>query len=682
MPQAIGLLVFAAIGNFGGIATWIVTSSIAASLIGGLGVAALSIGANYLLSASNQPAVPKSSDGKYNLKQNVPDLCRVYGRVKKGGDYLFLEEVGGVAFHIICIAAHKIHSVVSHWLHDEEITLNSGTGQVVGPGHFYPYVYLDKRLGADASTAYGAIVSAFPSIWTTAHRGDGLATVLLSCATVAAEDYQTVYPQQMPVHTAIIEGAEVYDPRSGVTAYSQNLALIRLDHLMHPSGGAKLSAADMDMASWARAADVCDEYVLNRAGGYDRRYHGGLWYRYSNDQVQVGRLIDQAAELVIYETAEGKVAVHAGEYVAPDIRLTETDLLSVSFKANRSKASTVLAVRGRFTDPASNYNTVDAATYGNPYLSLDDQRTKTLDNQVVQVHNHSARLQKLAFIRANAPRVTLVATYEAARNAPYRRFIKVHRPPLMVEAIIEILDRPKLSLATLTYEISGIVVPANLYDFVAATEEGVAGTVGTILARGDIPDPVNFGISIETADLGGGQTAAYAKGTWDHVSDALTYELEWSPTAGGVAQSVLSTAGQDEVSTGYLSDGVEYQFRLRTWSAASSSAYTAYIDATATADPTAPGLPTSASATGGVGQATVDWTTPNSANFASTRVYRNTTNSFGTASLVDAIYSAASSPRSYVDTGLTVGTYYYWLTSANFSGIESSEVATGSVTVT
>ena len=33
-------------------------------------------------------------------------------------------------------------------------------------------------LGLNAETAYARVVAAFPSIWTNAHRGDGMATVL------------------------------------------------------------------------------------------------------------------------------------------------------------------------------------------------------------------------------------------------------------------------------------------------------------------------------------------------------------------------------------------------------------------------------------------------------------------------------------------------------------------------
>ncbi len=74
----------------------------------------------------DKPSVPKPEDGSYNLKQNVPSLAFALGRVKKGGDYAFLEERNGGAFHIVVMAAHRIQGYVQHYLHDEKATLDGG----------------------------------------------------------------------------------------------------------------------------------------------------------------------------------------------------------------------------------------------------------------------------------------------------------------------------------------------------------------------------------------------------------------------------------------------------------------------------------------------------------------------------------------------------------------------------
>lgn len=108
MPAAL-----AAIPVLGAIVSF--ASTAFGSFVISVGLTIAATAATYLINDANKPVVPKASDGKYNLKQNVPDLCRVYGRVKKGGDYLFLEEIDGVAFHILCVAAVSVSAYATRW---------------------------------------------------------------------------------------------------------------------------------------------------------------------------------------------------------------------------------------------------------------------------------------------------------------------------------------------------------------------------------------------------------------------------------------------------------------------------------------------------------------------------------------------------------------------------------------
>lgn len=662
----------------------------------GATIGAIALGASYLALAAGaylisqafqppKPETPKPEDGKYNLKQTVPPLVYVLGKVKKAGDYAFLEEKGGTAYHITVWAAHSIKGFTRHWLHDEAVTLNAA-GNVVTPPHFIfdgvSRVNIQTRLGAAASTAYAHIVSAFPSIWTNDHRGDGLATVAMRVESVAAESIQKVFPQGMPQDQAEGEGHnQLIDPRTGTPGYSTNIPIFRFWHLTHPVGG-KLNVEDMYLPDWAVAADVADQNVTNRTGGSEKRYHGGFWFRANNDPVQVGRLMDEASELVIYERRNGQIGVHPGQYVAPDIRLVAEDIKSISYDPNRRKATNVLAVRGRYTDPAKGFNTADAAIYGQPYPS-DDERTKTVDNQVVQSHNHVSRLQKIKYIRANAPRVKVVAHYEAARDVPYRRFVRVHYPPRLTEAVIEIIGRPVLSLRSMTYEFEGIVVPgAALYAFDAATEEGEPGANVLPVIREDVPAPQGFDVVIQQESVGGGSTAAFALASVALQNEQFQYELEWQPTAGGATQQVVGNAGELSIRSAYLADGVQYRFRTRTWSAGTSSDWTGYLIRTATADPLAPGAVTEASAVGGAGEVTFHWTAPNSANYVGARLYLNGSDSISGATLVGIEYGAPNVVDSRVINSVPAGTWYGFIAAVNGSGVEATPAGTGAITVT
>lgn len=641
-----------------------------------------------------QREIPTSADGKFNQKSNVPSLTRVYGRVKKGSDYALLEERGGISYHALVWAGHRIEGFVTHYLHDHEVGVQpDGFVSTTPEGYFQGIsVNLEFQLGLDAETAWAVGVAIFPEIWTVDHRGDGLAKVFMRTWTTNEDTFADTFPDGMPIPTHVGDGALLYDPREGghdpddkdTWEFSRNLALIRLDHLTHPSGG-KLTLANMYLPDWEAAADVCDEMVENRDEEEEPRYHGGLWYYHSADPVEIGRTIDQAGDLVVYTRADGLIGVHAGAFVTPDIRITEDDILEFTYAANRSVASTVLAVRGRYTDPTKVYNTVDAAIWGDPYTGDETQRTKTIDNPVVQSHNHMQRLQKLAEIRANAPRVSLTIPYRAespSRMVAQRRFVAIHYPGRgLEEASVEIIGRPRLGLSGPTLSFEAIVVPSTLYDFDAATEEGDPTPDVDVVTPDGVPVPTGFDITIVLGTVAGGQTGAQGRASWDFVSNALSYELEYQPAdESAPPATVTSVPGQTVVDTPFLVAGVEYRFRLRTVSNGKRSDWTSYINEVAVADVTAPDPPTDFNIDPGVSTALLSWTNPGSANFYKTVLYRHTADSFGGASPVFTSFGGPGAARSYEDGPFVSGTYYWWVESFNASDIGSGEV--GSVTAT
>lgn len=671
-----------------------------ATLAPGLGAAAINATAAAILGAATSfaltaatsslfapdaPSIPKPEDGKFNFKQAVPSLPFVLGRVEKGGDYVLLEEDQGIAYHITVVAAHSIRRFVRHRLHDEDAEFNN-QGEITSPEHF---IYRDigrvnllTRLGNDSETAFQEVVDIFPDIWTQDHRGDGLASVLMRVESVPAQEFRNVFPQQMPQQKHVIDGNDrIYDPRTDSYGYTTNLALFRLWHLTHPVGG-KLTLDDMYMPDWIRAADVCDQQVVNRSGQSENRYHGGIWFRANNDPVDIGRTLDEAAELVIYERADGKIGVHAGELVNPITRLDEADILTVSFDANRRQSTSVLAVRGQYTEPEANYTTADAAHFGDPYIGENTERTRDVRNTAVQSHNHISRLQKLAFTRANSPRVNIVAEYEAARDVLYSRFIRVHLPPRMDEAIVEIVGPVRKSLGNLTVEFQGIIVPDTLYNFDAFVDEGVPpAEIVEVESRG-VPVPQGFDVIIQNEVVSGGSTSALGVASWDIVSDSLQYELQWFPRDGGTTQSILSVSGDDTARSSFLVDGVEYGFRLRTISGGAASEFTETIYRIAMADPVAPDPVLNVVANVETSALRFNWTAPNSANYFAARIYIGTSNVFENATLAIIENGSANQDENVLVEGLQAGGYYGFIEAINASGVAAEPVETGLLNVT
>lgn len=642
-----------------------------------------------------QSLLPKPPDGSFNERQAIPPLRVICGEGKVGGDLALFEVNAGTLYEIYVHAAHRIEAYVTHYLHDEAVTVSEvdPIGRVIAPAHFGAAVNIRERLGDDVQTA---MLTGLWPFWTADMRGDGLAYAGYSWGAVNNEQFGSIFPQGRPLPTAVIKGALLYDPRDEYQdqddkttwVFSRNLALIRLFHLIHPAG-ARLNILDLYLPDWEHAADVCDEAVLNLAGAEEHRYWGFITWKYrgdGQDAVSIGKMIDEAGEFVVYERGDGLIGVHAGEMRLPTIRLTNDDFLSFRYDVNASPASTVLAVRGRYVDPENDYNSADAAIWGDPYSGTDEtQRTATIDSTVVQSHNHIQRLQKIRFIRANAPRISATVQYDDTfASLLETRFLLIDRPDRdLNNATVEIVNGTKLNLEDMTISFDAIVIPADLYAF-EPSEEGIPPPVPDKADRVALPVPTDFDIFIVLGLVAGGATGAQARAVFTPIDDTVQYQLQYEPTdLSAPPASVTSTPGQSEVRTPFLVAGTEYHFRLRTISGSAVSEWTSYITETAIADTVAPGAPTGFGISDdGIDTATLTWTHPNSANVFKTVLYRGTVDDIDDVDTV-AIYTAyggALVARSYIDASLASDTYYWWVIAFNASEVGSSPA--GSLTAT
>ncbi len=517
---------------------------------------------------NNASELPSAADGKVNQKQNVPSRSYVYGRVRKAGDIVFLEEHNGTAYMVIVHASHKIDRYVQHFLSEAAVRID-GQGNVTkslsedeDASKYYRHdgqatVVIKERPGSDIGIPYSELVSKFGKIWSRNHRGDNIASVLMCCKSVNSQDHTTVYPAGFPAITSVIKGKPVYDPRTDTHAYSENLALHRLDLLLAPYGGGH-KPGQINMDTFRHAADVCDRRVKNINGNWEPLYHGGLYARENNDPTVIGRMIDEAAEMVLYTDADGRIAVHAGEWVEPDIHLTTKNIIGIEFQANRSPSTNVKTVRGLWINPDLDYNEDDAVIYGEPYVSDGDPRSKTIDNACVQRHNHIRRMMKLAYIRARAPRVKISCDYFATEQLPFRRFIKVTDRPHLVDSYLELIGTPTFDLSTFTHQFEAIVVPHNLYEF-DPSEEGEKGDPPIKLGSQALPGIDEFSIAMQQQG-----SSIIAVASFSRLHEALNYELEYVKTSGGAAKYVQANANAASIETEILAENIEYRFRMRT----------------------------------------------------------------------------------------------------------------------
>jgi len=167
-----------------------------------------------------------------------------------------------------------------------------------------PYFRAASKFGTEGQMAAGELVSGH-SEWGSTHKGAGVAY------TWSRFFNSSKYPEftSEPRLNALVKGLKLYDPRDAGQSFSDpstwgfstNRALIILNYLMAGHGfGA--GEDDLDLASFAAAADVCDEAVTipaaptNTSGQthynyYDRVY--GEWHHIAPGALYPGQQVWQ-----------------------------------------------------------------------------------------------------------------------------------------------------------------------------------------------------------------------------------------------------------------------------------------------------------------------------------------------------------------------------------------------------
>jgi fibronectin type 3 domain-containing protein len=159
--------------------------------------------------------------------------------------------------------------------------------------------------------------------------------------------------------------------------------------------------------------------------------------------------------------------------------------------------------------------------------------------------------------------------------------------------------------------------------------------------------------------------------SWTAASGATSYHVKRSTTSGsGYTQIAAPTVTNFTDAT--VTNGTKYFYVVSAVNAAGESANSAEVSATPSAPATPPPAPTGLQATAGNAQVTLSWAA--SAGATSYHVKRSTTNGSGYAQV------GAPTTTSFVDSGLTNGTTYFYVVPALNAAGESANSSQASAT--
>jgi hypothetical protein len=560
----------------------------------------LGLGTSLLLNYLGRPRQPSPQDGQIVTREALGPRMRIYGTVKIGGKLVDKEVASGTLYAVIVHCQGPIGAINETWLNSNKVTLTgSDVSAVEGIATRPPWVgrvHVDTFTGGNDQAAPSRLVSAFPSRWTSAHRLRGLVYSVLVLDGVSSRDFTRYYPNGEPQLRRIITGPALFDPRTGLTGPVDNVALVMRDFLTHPDGY-RLSSTDIDDASFASYAALCDQTVALEGGGTEKRYRFWGFHALNEPPSQVLDRIGAAGDAELYLTPSGKVGIRGGAYVAPSVTFGPDEILSVSLGPT-SRVETANQLKTTWLDASQDYQEVDGAVVND---GASQARLGVLPTELrlpnVPSSTQAARLGKIGLMRMAPQWRGSITTTLAGLKALGERHVAINLPaleiaaqPFQVMSMRLNLDGP--ALVSVTFDVMS-VDPAAYSDAVAAPI--VPPPAGTT-APSDVPTPASFAAAVETVALAEGVSAVNIRATWVAPSpDTLATLVEWKLSSETEWISHRTEAGTQSHLIGPLTQGGTYQVRAQHVTVSGrTSAFTSTVTLTAT-----PG--------GGSTTVTVDW---------------------------------------------------------------------------
>lgn len=339
-PITIGNAILATIGAQ--------TSSI--FLIGAVGYFATTVVTSWAMSAL-APRPPSQIKGTLiNTREADAPHDYVYGTVRKGGVITYVEATGAnnKFLHIILtLAGHEVEAIDDVYIDDQVATIN-GSGFVTSQS-WNSKIRIVKYTGSQ-TTAPALLLSESAQI-TSNFVGNGIAYLYIRL------EYDTdVFPNGIPLFTAVVRGKKVYDPRTATTAFSANAALCVRDYITSSQG---LGDPSVNDTTFTASANVCDENVTLAVGGTEKRYtiNGVITADMTPGDV-LQKMMTACAGTTFWGQGEWQLKV--GYYTPPVKTMTLDDLRGpISLQTRISMGSIFNSVTGTFNDASQGYVIAD-----------------------------------------------------------------------------------------------------------------------------------------------------------------------------------------------------------------------------------------------------------------------------------------------------------------------------------
>lgn len=646
---------------------------------GGLTLAgiAVNIGGALLLSSLARPDIPDAATPdniQTNSKNSAGPRTRHYGLVKVGGNVVFHRAREGKSYRVIVHGHGEISNILNRYLNNETVAID-GSGFVTDDQYQHggrSRVQLFERMGLVPETHYAQITAVWDE-WTSAHRLDGLWSSLIVNESVPPEEYRAMYPKNEPDLAVLAETTKCLDPRTGLTVFTDNMALAIRDYVASADGFNRPNA--FDSQDIADQADICDRDVALAAGGTEKLYRiSGSYLLNEKPQNVLGRMLQACAGRIRLKPS-GKVGLKVGAWADPEFTLTYGDILEVQeVNSGPDLLDRYNELPARFNSHDLGHIEVDAEPWQDATRVAEDGEVLTGPDKSLLMcpsHRQARQVMKIHMERDNPKQEVTLLCKPKALPAIYEDTIALDVPQLALVGNYEVA-RHALSFEKGLLKAVGLTLRKvdSAAFTLALAEQGSVQQLPEPDTPAGVPLPQNV-----TAAAAGIQTATntfvagIAVGWQAPPSDALspllkvtkTGEENWQDASVGTAATSVTIPG--------LIDGQGYDVSLAfvTPGGVVGDAVT-ITNVVAAAVTDSPAAPTSLVVSDAGGStALVEMTASTSNSLWKTEIYRD-------AVLVGVVYAGPGSEIAFVDNS-GAGTFDWTARSVNVSNINSTSDA-------
>jgi hypothetical protein len=479
---------------------------------------------------------------------------------------------GGSYFHLYStIACHEIDAIEKLYLDNREVTFGASPDPRWAVGTFEGRVFHAAVLGAEDQWAQPDMLSQLPTKWTTDHRQKG-----------HAGEYgilifdQNTFIEGFPEREYLVRGKKCYDPRTTLTVWTQNAALIIADYMTNTKYGMGIDWADIDTTALTDSANNCDEDVSLPAGGTEKRYTiDGLFNTGMTHRQVLEEMILAMAGHIVHQG--GKWYIYSGKWRAPSFTITEDDFrgaIRISLKTSRRDSYN--SVKGTYINPSDDYQEAEYPRVKNDtYITADGENTLDLNLNLVHSHTRCQRIGRIMINRVGQP-IEFSAPMSARLMAyivcdtGYVNFAKYG----WVNKLFEIKNlSPRYDpINGIGTDVTFREVAAEIYGD-SLTELSYDPAPNTTLPNAStVAAPTGLTLSSGTAELyirNDGTVFSRLKAEWTAAADVFVsgggrYQVEYKKTADSIWQilPVLSSS-QTFIHILDVQDGVSYDVRVK-----------------------------------------------------------------------------------------------------------------------